>query len=123
MPDPSARIENWINKTKPERTVGDVTSMLGDMTANAKATFATILQMEQQVRQTLNGSGVPTIQYPYYLNFGRQVWSKQRKGMAGESLAQEVAILVAYWVAQGLTQSVLQAIRTQVFNVTAPIAP
>jgi hypothetical protein len=32
-------------------------------------------------------------------------------------------VLIAKWVARGLTQSVLQAIRTDVFNVAAPIAP
>jgi len=43
--------------------------------------------------------------------------------MSGESAAQAAAVLIAKWVARGLTQSVLQAIRTQVFNVGAPIAP
>ena len=31
--------------------------------------------------------------------------------------------VIAKWVARGLTQSVLQAIRTDVFNVAAPVAP
>jgi len=123
MPDPTRRVENWTAKVTPERTVTDLNAQLGSMSENAKATFVSITVMEQQVRALLNGSGVPTIQYPFYLNFGRQLWSKIRKGMAGESLATEGAVLVAYWVAQGLTQSVLEAIRSQVFNVAAPIAP
>jgi len=32
-------------------------------------------------------------------------------------------LLVTKWTARGLTQAVLQAIRTDVFNVSAPIAP
>jgi hypothetical protein len=36
---------------------------------------------------------------------------------------QGAAILVAKWKARGLTEAVLQAIRTDVFNVVAPVAP
>jgi hypothetical protein len=79
--------------------------------------------METQVKQTIDASGVPTIQYPFYLCFGREMWSRLRKEMSGESLAQEAAVLIAKWVARGLTQAVLQAIRSEVFNVGAPIAP
>jgi hypothetical protein len=66
---------------------------------------------------------VPTIQYPFYLNFGREIWALTRKEVSGESLAQEAAVLVAKWTARGLTAPVLQAIRSEVFNVPAPIAP
>ena len=41
----------------------------------------------------------------------------------GALLAMEAAVLIAKWVARGLTQAVLQAIRTDVFNVAAPVAP
>jgi hypothetical protein len=37
--------------------------------------------------------------------------------------SREAATLIAKWVARGLTQAVLQAIRTDVFNVAAPTAP
>jgi hypothetical protein len=43
--------------------------------------------------------------------------------VSGESLAQEAAVLVAKWTARGLTAPVLQAIRSEVFNVGAPITP
>jgi hypothetical protein len=32
-------------------------------------------------------------------------------------------VLIAKWVARGLTQAVLQAIRTDCFGVAAPIGP
>jgi hypothetical protein len=35
--------------------------------------------MEIQVKQTCDASGVPTIQYPFYLNFGREIWALTRK--------------------------------------------
>ena len=79
--------------------------------------------MELQVKQVLDGSGVPTRDYPSYLNFGRQVWALGRKEISGESAALEAAILITKWTARGLTQAVLQAIRTDVFNIAAPVAP
>jgi hypothetical protein len=72
---------------------------------------------------TTDGAGVPTIQYPFYLNFGREIWALTRKEVSGESLALEAATLIAKWKARGLTEALLQAIRTDVFNVAAPIGP
>jgi len=122
MADPARRIENWVAKVTPERTSGTVAARIATMGPNFAAAANELLQMEQQVRQVLNGAGVPTIQYPFYLNFGRELWSRIRRGMAGESLALEAATLITKWTSQGLTQAVLQAIRTDVFNVSAPIA-
>jgi len=75
------------------------------------------------VKQVLDGQGVATIDYPFYLSFGRELWSLTQKQVSGESLAQEAAVLIAKWVARGLELPVLQAIRTDVFNVGAPSAP
>jgi hypothetical protein len=79
--------------------------------------------MELQVKQVCDGLGCPTIQYPFYLCFGREMWSLTRKDISGESMALEAATLIGKWVSRGLTQSILQAIRTGVFNVAAPVAP
>jgi len=76
-----------------------------------------------QVKQVCDSAGVPTIQYPFYLNFGRELWALSRKEVSGESLAIEAATLITKWTARGLTQAVLQSIRTDVFNVVAPSAP
>lgn len=121
--DPTKAIAKYGAKVTPARTVAVTAPLIPGMKVNAAVVFEQIITMEQQVRATINSSGVSVIQYPFYLNFGRQMWSKIRKGMAGESLAQEAAILIAYWTAQGLTQAVLQAIRSDVFNVSAPLAP
>ncbi len=72
------------------------------------------------MKQVCDGAGVPTIQYPFYLCFGREMWALSRKDISGESLAQEAAILTTRWTARGLTAAVLQGIRTDVFNVAAP---
>jgi len=53
------------------------------------------------------------------------VWELPRKAISVESLALEAATLVAKWVARGLIEAVLQAIRTDVSNVNValPAAP
>lgn len=121
--DPNKRIEVWTTKTVPARTKAIVVTRLPSMRDNFTTKQNEILNMESQVRQVVNGAGVPTIQYPFYLCFGREMWALQKKGISGESLAIEAAVLIAKWVARGLTSAVLQGIRTDVFNVAAPIGP
>jgi len=123
MTDPTKRIARWNAKYDTTRIKATLDELRPTMLANVTAVFPLITAMELQVKQTCDASGVPTIQYPFYLNFGREIWALTRKEVSGESLAQEAAVLIAKWVARGLTQSVLQAIRTQVFNVGAPLNP
>ena len=121
--DPTRRIAKWNAKFDTERIKATLDVMRPAMLANVTAVFPMITAMELQVKQVCDGAGVPTIQYPFYLCFGREIWALTRKDISGESLALEAATLIAKWVARGLTQAVLQAIRTDVFNVAAPIAP
>jgi hypothetical protein len=121
--DPVKRIAEWNAKYNTERIKAMLDDMRPNMLANVTAVFPLIASMEQQVKQVLDSSGVDTTDYPGYLAFGRQVWALTRKDVSGESLALAVAIQIAKWVARGYTQAVLQAIRSEVFNVGAPIAP
>ncbi len=123
MIDPTKRIANWNTGYNTERIKAIVDEKRPAMLASVTALYPMIAAMELQVKQVCDGAGVPTIAYPFYLCFGREVWALSRKDISGESLALEAATLIAKWVARGLTQSVLQAIRTDVFNVAAPIAP
>jgi hypothetical protein len=123
MVDPTRRIAKWNAKFDTERIKGALDAMRPTMLQNVTAVFPMIAAMELQVKQVCDGAGVPTIQYPFYLCFGREMWKLSRKDISGESLAQEAAILITKWTSRGLTQAVLQAIRTDVFNVSAPIAP
>ena len=123
MMDPAKRIANWNAKYNTERIKATLDDKRPAMLASVTAVFPMITAMELQVKQVCDGAGVPTIQYPFYLNFGREIWALTRKEVSGESLALEAAVLVAKWKARGLTEAVLQGIRTDVFNVSAPIAP
>jgi len=123
MPDAGKRIANWDEKYNLERVNAILVERRPTMKQNMSVAFTSIALMETQVKQVCDGAGVHTIQYPYYLCFGREMWSLSRREISGESLAQEAAILIAKWKARGLTEAVLQGIRTDVFNVSAPIAP
>ena len=123
MPDPGKRIANWDTKFDTTRIKAIIDAKRPVMLEHVSAVYVSLASMESQVKQTCDASGVATIQYPFYLCFGREMWSKLQKEMSGESLAKEAAVLIAKWVARGLTQAVLQAIRSEVFNVPAPIAP
>ena len=123
MMDPTRRIAKWNAKFNTERIKATLDDMRPTMLQNVTAVFPLITAMELQVKQVCDSAGVATIQYPFYLNFGRELWALSRKDISGESYAQEAAILVTKWTARGLTQAVLQAIRTDVFNVAAPVAP
>jgi len=121
--DPSKRIANWDAGYDTAAMKAKIDKKRADMFSRVQSKFVALSSMETQVKQVCDGSGVPTIQYPFYLCFGREMWSLQDREVSGESLAQEAAVLIAKWVARGLTQAVLQSIRTDVFNVAAPVAP
>ena len=123
MIDPTKRIANWNVGYNTERIKAIVDEKRPTMLANVQAVIPMIAAMELQVKQVCDGAGVPTIRYPFYLCFGREMWALSRKDISGESLALEAAILITKWTARGLTAAVLQGIRTDVFNVSAPIAP
>jgi len=121
--DPVRRIAKWNAKYNTERIKAMLDEMRPTMLANVTAVFPMIASMELQVKQVLDGAGVPTTDYPGYLSFGREIWALTRKDISGESLAQEVARLITKWTGRGYTAAVLQGIRTDVFNVAAPIGP
>jgi hypothetical protein len=121
--NPAQRIAKWHDKFNTERIKGALDDSLERMYVNVQSVFPQITSMEEQVKQVLDLQGISTMYYGMYLCFGRQVWSLQRRGVSGDSLAMECATLVARWVARGLSLSILEIIRSQVFNVPAPAGP
>jgi len=123
MTDPTRRIENWDAGYDTTLIKTKVDKKRPKMLEHVSSVLPMLAAMEQQVKQVCDLAGVTTIQYPFYLCFGREMWALTRKDISGESLAIEAATLIAKWVSRGLTQSVLYSIRTGVFNVSAPVAP
>jgi hypothetical protein len=122
--DPAKRTANWDAAYDTAAIKAQIDKKRPDMLPRMGSQTAAIVSMEGQVKQTCDAAGVSVITYPFYLDFGREMWRMtHEREMSGESAAQAAAVLIAKWVARGLSQSVCQAIRTQVFNVSAPIAP
>jgi hypothetical protein len=117
------RMQKYDAKYTTAGLTRDLTVQLPKMTERLAAVTPMLVATESAVKQVCDGAGVPTIQYPFYLSFGREMFRLQNREISGESLALEAAVLIAKWKARGLTESVLQAIRTDAFSVSAPIAP
>ena len=116
------RTAKWNLKYDPDRIQAITTAGKPTYLEHASATFNDIYAMEIAVKQVLNLAGVSVSDVADYLCFGREMWSKC-KTHSGETMAQEAAVLIAKWVARGLTLSVLETIRTGVFNVGPPAGP
>ena len=118
--NPAQRIAKWNAKFNTERIKGMLDDSRERMYTNVQSIFPQITSMEEQVKQVLDLQGISTSFYGLYLDFGREMWSLERRGVSGDSLAKEAATLIGKWVSRGLTQAILETIRSQVFNVPAP---
>jgi len=122
--DPTKRIANWDIGFDTARVKTVLDLKRPKMFEHVQAQIVSISSMELQVKQVLDLSGVTVIHYPFYLDFGRELWHiTHETEMSGESAAQEAAVMIAKWTARGLLQSVLETVRTQVFNIGAPVGP
>ncbi len=119
--DPVKRVANWDEKYNLERVTAILTEKRPTMLQSVTNVTSLITAMELQVKQVCDGAGATVIQIPFYLCFGREMWALLRKELSGEAMALEAATLIAKWKSRGLVEAVLQAIRTDVFNVSAPI--
>ena len=121
MTDPAKRTERWLAKYDIERVKSTLTALKGGMGERYKASTEPYCEIETQVREVINGLGVPTPQYVPYLNFGRQLYKLSRqRGIAGESFAMAAQVFLVKWTACGCDPKVLAKIRTGVFNVSEP---
>ena len=123
MADVTKQIAKWNAKFDTARIKATLDAMRPDMAAHVAAVFPQMAEKDTEVKQTLDELGLPSIQYPFYMCFGRELFAMVRRSMSGESAAIAAQTLVDKWVARGLVQSALEAIRTQVYNISAPIAP
>ena len=130
-PDGSVRWAKWRSRfvrdaqgNLPQGSTAHISTLLEDpaVAARVQASFDSLYAMETDVRTILNAEGVSTIQYPFYFAFGRELWKLSNR-INGASAALVAAILVAKWVARGLSPSVLEKVRYQAFSISAPVGP
>lgn len=92
--------------------------MLAGMKTGFTAALNSLVPIEMAIQTVLNGTDVPTIDYPFYMNFGREIWSKQNKGIDGDTLASVAQSLTDKYEAYGLDDAILIDIADTVFHIT-----
>lgn len=100
-------------------TVGlKVAAQLGTMKSGFMAAVGPLVQVGFKIQAVLNKAGVPTIQYPFYLNFGREMWHLYSIGVHGPAFLDRATDLHAKYVSYGLATAELKVIAIDVFNCT-----
>jgi len=113
------RVAKWDKRYTAAHVSSIITEEKPKFLENNTASTSDMVYYETLTQGVLNAQGVPVIDRPDYLSFSREVWAKRRR-YAGESLAGEVATVLAKWVSRTLQQSVLEAIRNEVYNISSP---
>ena len=123
--DASARYDLKCDPTKGGAvTQGKAAQLVFSLaTVNVKATLQDWYVKVTAIKQTLNALGLPTTNYVNYLAAGGEFYALGRRGIDGESASIAAQTIIDKWVARGLVQSALEAIRTQVFDIAAPVTP
>lgn len=104
----ATRAEKWAIKLS-----GDNRKRLYDVQKKrmveleSKAT-SDLVEIEKEIKETANG--VSTILLPYYIIFGKEIYSKMQKH-SSESLLNEVEILQEKWIKRGLDWQILDSIK------------
>jgi hypothetical protein len=75
--------------------------------------------VENEAKLILAEAGTSTIQNPFYINFGREVYKLASK-FSGAQLLNVVDITVNKWVGKGLDRDTLEKIRNTIFTIAAP---
>jgi hypothetical protein len=112
------RIASYLAKTVPATVSLKLASVLAGMKTGFSAAAQSLVPMEISVQAILNDADVPTIDYPFYLSYAREVWKRIRLGIDGPTLASVAQSLHDKWEAAGLASATLVDIADQVFNIT-----
>jgi hypothetical protein len=117
--DVTRRMERWRVKTDPDRVCERLKGLRQAMDRRQEAQQTFLVEIETRAKQVLDSANVPTILYPFYLNFAREIYSRRMR-FSGSSLAREVEVLLEKWVARTLDRQVLERIRDETFAVPEP---
>ena len=114
------RIDKYTAKTAPTTVGLKIAAGLSVMKSEFSAAVQSLAAIEQQIQAILNGEGTPTIQYPFYLSFGRQLWALDWNGIDGLAALGRATTIHGRWVGFGLDTAVLKTIAADVFSIVIP---
>lgn len=117
MRNDAERIAKYLAKVVPATVSLKIAGVLDGMRSNFGPAAESIVDMETQVQAILNDDKVPTIQYPFYLSFGREIWKLIRNGIDGNTLDGMAQSFHDKYVDYGLATATLVRIADEVFNL------
>ena len=119
MADVTRRMERWRLKTEPETVCLHLKQLRPSMDRRQEHQQELLVQIETKAKQVLDSANIPTMLYPFYLNFAREIYSRRLR-FSGPSLAREIGVLLEKWVARTLERAVLERIREEALSGPAP---
>lgn len=112
------RTDQYAAKTAATTVGLKVAARLTGMKSGFAAAINAIVPIMQQVQGLLNAANIPTIRYPFYYAYAREIWHKEAEGINGASLTAAVQSLHDKWEANGLATATLVEIADTVFSIT-----
>ena len=95
-----------------------VASRLSGMKTGFGTAVNSLVPIEIQMQGILNVIGtLPTLLYPFYYNFGRQIWAKKTRGIVGTALTLQAQALKTYYTSLGLSPVALIKIALDCFGL------
>jgi hypothetical protein len=120
MADVTRRIVNWDAKFNVERVKSVLDDKRAAMLQHYVDAMVKLASVEGKVKQLLDGAGVQSMNYAWYIDFARELFRLNRtREVSGDSFSLSSEVLLDKWAARGLDREVLEAIRSQVFNAPA----
>ena len=112
------RVAKWAARMQQEALSPIMQRRLATATVRYEIAAQRSEQIEDAVKALLNSEVAPgplpapvsILEVPYYLAFARQV-AKAKDCFSGDTLVNEVALLVAQWADRGLDDDVLDAVK------------
>ena len=112
------RIASYDTKSNPTTVAPVVTAQLPDMKSGFASKVQSLATFEQTAQASMNAAGIPTIQYPFYLNFGRELWALAARGVSGTTLKNMAQSLKEKYVLYGLAEPNLIQWAADWFQIT-----
>lgn len=112
------RIDQYGAKTAATTVGLKVAARLTGMKTGFAAAINLLVPILQQVQALLNAADIPTIRYPFYYAYAREIFHKETQGINGDSLASAAQSLHDKWEANGLATATLIEIADTVFSIT-----
>lgn len=112
------RIETYDAKSNPVNVAPVVTAQLPTMKSGFATKVAGLVAVEIQMQAACNAAGVPTIQYPFYINYAREAWKLQTSGISGTTFTMMMQSLKDKYERYGLAEPNLIQWAADIFQVT-----